>query len=108
MTLVKRRITRSALWLGLVGGLLVPASGLAQIFPNRVELAKYTCRQFLALDGDERFRVLIYLNGYLDGKSGAKVWDDKVIAARIDRAVDYCKATPTLPVLEAFGRAWKP
>ncbi len=95
------------LLLGLVGGLLLPASGGAQIFPNQFELAKLTCGEFLALDGERRDRVLIYFNGYQDGKAGTKVWKDEVVGARVDRAIATCKATPTLPLLEAFGRAWK-
>ena len=95
------------LLLGLVGGLLLPASGDAQIFPNRVELTKFTCREFLAMSGEERDRILIYFNGYQDGKSGTKVCSDEVVGARVDRAIATCKATPTLPLLEAFGRAWK-
>lgn len=107
MTLIKQRITR-ALLLGLVGGLLLPASGGPQVFPHRVEVAKFTCGEFLALGGEERDRVLIYFNGYLDGKSGTKVWTDEVVGARVDRALGYCKATPTLPLMDAFRRAWKP
>ena len=95
------------LLLGLVGGLLLPASAGAQIFPNQFEMAKLTCSEFLALDGERRDRVLIYFNGYMDGKSGTKVWRDEVVGARIDRVMATCKATPTLPLLEAFGRAWK-
>lgn len=108
MTLVKRRIMRTALLLGLVGGSLLPASGGAQVFPHRVDVTKFTCGEFLALSGEQRDRALIYFNGYLDGKSGTKVWADEVVGARIDRAVTACKATPTLPLLEAFRRAWKP
>lgn len=108
MTLIKRRIMHGALWLGLVGGLVLPAAGGAQITPQRVEVAKFTCGEFLALSGEQRDRVLIYFNGYLDGKSGTKVWADEVVGPRIDRVVAYCKATPTLSLLEAFRRAWKP
>jgi len=108
MTLIEGRLMRRALLLGLVGGLLLPASGGPQVFPHRVEVAKYTCREFLSLGGEGRARVLIYFNGYLDGKSGTSVWADDVVGARVERAVNSCKATPTLPLLEAFGRAWKP
>jgi len=108
MTLIEGRLVRRALWLGLVGGFLLPASGGAQAFPHRIEVTTYTCREFLALGGEARDRVLIYFNGYLDGKSGTSVWADEVVGARVERALTYCKAAPTLPLLEAFGRAWKP
>ena len=100
-------IARGVLVLALAGGLLLPASGGAQVFPHQVEVTKFTCAEFLALGGERRDRLLIYFNGYLDGQSGTKVWADEVVGARVDRAVGYCKATPTLPLLEAFRRAWK-
>lgn len=99
---------RGALVLGLVGGLLLPATGSPQLGPHRVEVTTFTCREFLALSGEHRDRALIYFNGYLDGKSGVQVWSDAVVGSRIDRAVGYCKADPALPLLDAFGRAWKP
>lgn len=95
------------LLLGLVGGLLLPASSSAQIFPNEFEIAKLTCGEFLALDGEQRARALIYYNGYQDGRTSTKVWRDKEVGARVDRAIALCTATPKLPLLEAFGRAWK-
>lgn len=108
MIVIEGRFMRRALLLGLVGGLLLPASGSPQIFPHRVDVAKYTCRELLALSGEARDRALIYFNGYLDGKTGASVWADEVVGARIERVVNDCKAAPTLPLLEAFDRAWKP
>ena len=51
--------------------------------------------------------MLIYYNGYQDGRSGTKVWRDEVVGARVDRVMTTCKATPTLPLMEAFSRAWK-
>lgn len=108
MTLIRRRIVRRAVLLGLAGGLLLPASGGAQVAPHRIELAKFTCREFLALGGEGRDRVLIYFNGYMDGKRGTKVWADDVVGARVDRVVASCKATPTLTLMEAFSGAWKP
>jgi hypothetical protein len=100
-------MARGALVLGLAGGLLLPATGRAQVGPHRVDVAKFTCGEFLALSGEHQYRALIYFNGYLDGQSGAKVWADEGVGSRVDRAVGYCKATPTLPLLEAFRRAWK-
>jgi len=99
---------RRLLLLAMVAVSLLPTPSGAQIGPHRVELTTFTCGELLSLSGEARDRVLIYFNGYLDAKDGATVWVDKVVGERIDRALVYCKATPTLPLLDAFKRAWNP
>lgn len=108
MALIEGRVIRRTLVLAMVGAALLPASGDTQVFPHRVEVGKYTCGEILSLSGEARARMLIYFNGYLDGRSGTSVWDDQMVGARIDRALDSCKAAPALPLLDAFARAWKP
>jgi hypothetical protein len=101
------RLRRRAVLVGLAGALLLAVSSEAQVFPERVDVKKLTCRELLEHTGEIRARFLVYYNGYLDGRTGTRVWEDKVVGARIDRALGYCQATPSLPVLDAFARAWK-
>jgi hypothetical protein len=51
--------------------------------------------------------VIIYFNGYVDGRHNTKVWEEKAVGARVDRALATCTATPSLPALDAFMRAWR-
>jgi hypothetical protein len=106
--LILRRIVRGLVLLWLAGAVLLPTSARAQVYPNRLEIGKFTCRQLLSYTGDERARVLIYFNGYVDGRHNSKVWEEKAVGARVDRALAMCTATPSLPALEAFMKAWKP
>jgi hypothetical protein len=106
--LIPRRVLRGLFLLGLGGAVLIPVSAPAQIYPDHLEVMRFTCKELLAYTGDNRARLLIYFNGYLDGRVGTQVWREKVVGARVDRALDYCRATPSLPVLEAFTRAWNP
>lgn len=99
---------RRLLLVAMVAVTLLPTPGGAQIGPHRVDVTTFTCSELLSLSGEARDRVFIYFNGYLDAKDGVTVWIDQVVGARIDRALVYCKATPTLPLLEAFKRAWTP
>jgi len=95
--------------LGLVVVTLLPGAGDAQVAPPQsIDLATITCGDALALSGEQRDRLLVYLNGYLDGKAGTTVWVAQVVGARIDRALAECKTTPALPLLNAFARAWNP
>jgi hypothetical protein len=96
------------LLLGLVFVTQRPGSGDAQVAPIRIDVTTFTCGDALALSGEKRDRVLIYFNGYLDGKAGTTVWVDEVVAPRIDRALAHCKTTRSLPLLDAFARAWNP
>jgi len=51
-------------------------------------------------------RLLIYLNGYLDGTRRASTWDERLVGERIDRAIAECKLKPEAPLLRIFGDAW--
>ena len=99
---------RGLLLLAMVAATLLPTPISAQFFPHRFDAATFTCGELLSLSGESRDRVFIYFNGYLDAKDGATVWVAQVTGERIDRALAFCKATPTLPLLDAFKRAWKP
>lgn len=108
LALIGRRVIRGVLLPGMVAVTLLPGPSGAQVFPHRIDVATFTCGDVLSLGGEARDRVLIYFNGYLDGKAGTTVWVDQVVGARIDRALAYCRTTPALPLLDAFNRAWKP
>lgn len=102
------RLVLAMLLLGLVVVTLLPGPGDAQVAPLRIEVTALTCGDALALSGERRDRLLIYFNGYLDGKAGTTVWVDQEAGARIDRALAHCRTTPALPLLDAFARAWNP
>jgi len=102
------RLVLAMLLLGLIVVTLLPGPGQAQLSPVRLDVTAFTCGEALALSGERRDRLLIYFNGYLDGRAGTTVWIDEVVGARIDRALALCKTTPALPLLDAFTRAWNP
>ena len=87
----------------LVGGL---AWAQVSLVPRTIPLDTFSCRELLSLSGDQRDRLLIYLNGYLDGTRGASVWDERLTGERIDRALAECKSKPETPVLRVFADAW--
>ena len=74
--------------------------------PPILQLDAITCWELQALSGEQRYRFLIYLTGYLDGKRGAAAWDEALTGQRIDRAVAACKASPGASVLRVFTEAW--
>ena len=85
---------------------LLAGSTVAQVIPRRIELDKFTCAELLATKDDTRFRTLIYLNGYVNGMRGQKVWIDQAEGERIDRAMKECKAAPAKTALEVFASVW--
>jgi len=89
--------------------LLIAVSTGAQqvsITPRVMQLDRLTCADFLAQEGEARNRLLIFLNGYMNGLRGQKVWDEKVEGERIDVAVKECKAAPTRLILDVFTALW--
>ena len=93
--------------LGAVALLVVgPASAQISLTPQMIELDAVTCRDVLALPGERRDRILIYLNGYFDGARQASAWDERVSGERIDRALEACKSRPEARVVRLFADAW--
>lgn len=93
----------------LLAALALPAPGAAiEIPPRKVEINKFTCGEFSSLaTGEERDRVLIYMNGYLDGTRKTAVWDAGAVGKRVDEVLRLCREDPKLTVLNAFKRAWR-
>jgi len=94
----------------LLASLALPLSAESiEVPPRRVEINKFSCGEFSAVGmGEERDRVLIYMNGYHDGTRKTTVWEADKVGKRIDEVVRICKENPKLTVLDAFKRAWKP
>ena len=94
---------------GAVVALLFAVSTGAQqvsITPRIVQLDRFTCADLLAQQDDVRDRHLIYMNGYINGLRGQKVWDEQVEGERIDQAVRECKAAPAKLLLDILTMVW--
>jgi hypothetical protein len=86
---------------------LVPAAGAPESPQRKFEIAKLTCDEFAAVERPEqRERLLIYMNGYLDGMRKATIWDAEVVGKRIEEVLRVCAANPKSTLLSAFERAW--
>jgi hypothetical protein len=103
--IVRSLMVASALLAGLE---LAPEAMAIEIPPRKVEINKFTCGEFSSLQtGEERDRVLIYMNGYLDGTRKTTVWDATPVGKRIEEVVRLCREDPKLTLLNAFKRAWR-
>lgn len=109
-----RRLLRACLIRGLVvwsgvGVLLSAVPTGAQpvsITPRTIQIDRLTCAELLAEQGQTRDRLLIYLNGYINGVRGQKVWDEKVEGERIEQVMTECRAASTKPVLDVLRGLW--
>jgi HdeA/HdeB family len=96
-----KAMTLSVAMMALLAG--VP---IAQVTAPSIEIDKFTCAELLALKGRERSAFLIYLNGYVNGLRGQKVWNMQEEGKRIDRAERECKGAPTRTALDVFTTVW--
>ena len=76
------------------------------ITPRIIHLDRLTCADLLAQGRETRDQRLIYLNGYINGLRGQKVWDEKVEGERIDQLVRECRAAPAKLVLDVVTSLW--
>ena len=98
---------RTAFWCA-IAATVIAASAWAQVAltPRVIRLDALTCGELVSLPGDQRDRLLIYLNGYVDGTRRAVTWDERLAGERIDRAIAECKSRPEAPLLRTFVDAW--
>ncbi len=100
-----KRIVAAALLASTVPLLSAEADQL--ILLRKLEVDKLTCDEWAAVaHREQRERVLIYMNGYLDGTRKATIWDAEVVGKRIDEVMRICAANPKSTLLDAFSRAW--
>jgi HdeA/HdeB family len=102
----RERIAAAALLGSTV--LLPPAAETDQhISWKKIEINKLTCEEFAAVaHREQRERILVYMNGYLDGTRKVTTWDAELVGQRIDEILRMCAANPKVPLLDAFERAW--
>ena len=55
---------------------LLAGSAVAQVTPRIIEIDKLTCAELLATKDEARNRLLIYLNGYMNGIRRQRVWNE--------------------------------
>lgn len=66
-------------------------------------LDELDCRTLLRLGGEERAYTLLYMHGFVSGKTGQTVLPTQELAQATDRIVDHCIDRPgdkLLPVFE--------
>jgi HdeA/HdeB family protein len=81
------------------------ASAQVTLTPRVIQIDQVKCSELQSLSSDKMDRLMVYLNGYVDGMRRHTVWEERKVAELIDRALGYCKADPTETVLSAFTRA---
>ena len=80
----------------------------ATLVPRVIQVDAMTCAELVALPREQQDRVLIYLNGYVNGMRRLTVWDERAEGAMIDRAIAACRSNPGHSALATFTRAATP
>jgi hypothetical protein len=72
--------------------------------PGPAALDELDCRTLLRLAGEERAYTLLYLHGFVSGKTGQMVLPVQRLAEATDRIVDHCIDRPGDKLLAVFER----
>jgi HdeA/HdeB family len=104
------RVKASGLLLVLAGGIAMSLSSVPPAqsqpgVPRVIEIDKLTCGEMLAAPSETVDRLLIYLDGYVNGMSNRTTWDERIEGEMINRVMAECKASPATSVLGVFIRA---
>jgi hypothetical protein len=105
----------TALLCSLAGSVVLPAAAqtkapapAAIATPKQPALNDMDCRTLLRLGGDERAFTLLYLHGFISGKTNLMLLPTDELAAATDRVIDHCIDKPNDKLLPVFEQARKP
>jgi hypothetical protein len=96
-----KRWLLALLLIGLASAPISPRSALAD---SSYDMATFSCQDWLDASYDERDLMLVWLRGYLGGRSGTSLYDPN--ATRTDRTKMeiYCRAHLAVGVVSAMGQ----
>lgn len=98
----------SLAWTGAIaaigfGMLITCSSARAESVDNGVvDLKGLTCRNLLEADGDGRSDLLVFMHGYISGKSGELMIDGPALAAVTEEIIDACIDRPDRTLMDVF------
>jgi hypothetical protein len=84
-------------------GAAAPQTGQA----GQAALNELDCRTLLRLSGDERAYTLVYLHGFVSGRTNQLLLPTAEMAEATDRIIDHCIDKPGDKVLPAFEQVRK-
>jgi hypothetical protein len=74
---------------------------------NAKDLASFSCKEVMRLNGQDRDVALALAHGYVLGKKGTTKYEIDKLAQVTDKFIDFCLDNPKANALEAFERIAK-
>ena len=89
--------------------LIVPGASFAakKQVGTAIDMSKYACSELLAQDSDEMGTILIWIDGYLSGKTGDTTIDTKFLEELATGVGQTCKDSPNSKVLSVVEKLMK-
>ena len=69
---------------------------------NTVDIPELTCRDLLLMDGDDEEATIVFIQGYISGKTSETVVDADAVRVSSDRSREQCVDEPDSTVLSVF------
>ncbi len=89
----------------LAAGLLVsPLLWVHARADSSYDMATFTCQDWLDASDDERDLMVVWLRGYLGGRSGTSLYDPNAPRTDAPKMETYCRAHLTIGVISAMGQ----
>ena len=98
---------RSILAIAMTASLLTVGAAHAQVFDSSspvIDIAEVECSHLNRVHLEQFVVIDAWLSGYYHGKSGKTVLDRRLAAENARKVVQFCKANPTVTVMQAIER----
>ena len=80
------------------------ADNAPQVEARNAGLDQLDCRTLLRISGDDRSYTLLYLHGFVSGKTGQLRLDVQTMSEVTDRVIDHCIDNPSDKLLPVFEK----
>ena len=68
-----------------------------------LDMGKFTCADFLKLDGDEAGMLYFWMDGYVSHKTGNYVLNSEAVAGDMRVLMEHCQKNPNTKLLDIFN-----
>ncbi|MBX9908606.1 MAG: HdeA family protein [Beijerinckiaceae bacterium] len=91
--------------LAVLAGVMAGLCSAGNVRAEPIDLMRATCADFVAMNGNDRSQISLWLAGYFAGGAQRPMLDIEKIAAAPEALAELCAKAPQAPLIGAETRA---
>ena len=85
-----------------ISSVAIAQDGTSTNAPKTVDITALTCQDLLMMDGEDEVSTILFVQGYISGKTAETIIDADEVRASKERRLEQCIGQPNSTVLSVF------